>query len=255
MQKKLLDKKNVVITGASNGIGNYLANKFIKKNYNVINIDIQKSKDKNIDNFIFDLKNTKKLNFLVSQILHKYKKIDLLINNARSGLRKSFLQETNVNWENVIDVNLKAHFFLVQTFLKNKNKKDYLAIINISSVAADLVTLESGSYHLSKAALDMMTKYFAYNSVNLNVSIFSFRLGMIIQKRYFKKFNSKKNKVFRKNVKIYQNNGPIGTEEDIFSTIEILMNKELRFLTGNILNITGGSTLAEQLALLIRKNK
>jgi len=253
MQKKL-SKKNIVITGAAQGIGLELSDYFLNNNYNVINLDIKKSLNKDVSNIIFDLNKIEQIPNLVKKLYKKNKHIDVLINNARSGVKKKFLNETSENWDRSFNVNLKSHFFLTQELLKFKKKNKYLAVINISSVVSELISEESASYHLTKASLDMLTKYFAYNCAKLNSSIFSLKLGMILQKRYKKKFLEKKNASFRKKVLLYQNGSPYGTVSDISSAIKFLISEDSRFLNGNILNLTGGSTLGEQLTLLTKKN-
>jgi NAD(P)-dependent dehydrogenase (short-subunit alcohol dehydrogenase family) len=251
MQRESLNK-TVIITGASNGIGYELAKYFIKKKFKVVNIDICKCKNNKIENVIFDLRKTNEIDNLLGRINKKFKKIDVLINNARSGFKEKFLHETLDNWNNTFDINLKAHFFLTQELIRNKLKKNFMSIINISSVASELVSKESASYHMSKASIDMMTKYFAYNSANLNVSVFSLKLGMILQKRFMTKFNHKNNNKFRRNVSLYQNGAPYGLEEDVISAVEFLMLKKSKFLTGSILNLAGGANLGEQLSLLTK---
>lgn len=251
MQRLSLNK-TAIITGASNGIGYELAEHFIKKKFKVINIDICKSKNNKIEDVIFDLRKVNEIYNLVSHIFKKFKKIDVLINNARSGSRQKFLNETLDNWNNTFDINLRSHFFLAQELIRNKLQRNFMSIINISSVASELVTKEAASYHMSKASIDMMTKYFAYNSAKLNVSVFSLKLGMILQKRFMTKFYHKNNNKFRHNVFLYQNSAPHGSIEDVISAVEFLMLKKSKFLTGSILNLTGGANLGEQLSLLTK---
>ena len=253
MQKKFSKSKCVIITGGSSGIGFELLKIFLKKKYKVINIDKKKNEIKSpyLENIIFDLTKTVQIKKIVKKIFSKYKNFSILINNAKNGDRTDFLYESIDNWDKTFDVNLKGHFFLTQELIKSRpNTKERLAIINISSVASNYVSLNSPSYHFSKAGIDMMTKYLAHNLSGKNIFTYSIKLGMIIQKRHNNIFYSKNNKSFRKKVNIYHNAGRHGNEIDIFNLIGFLGSSKSDYLNGNLFNLTGGSNLTDHFYLL-----
>lgn len=202
-------------------------------------------------NIIFDLSKVRQTKKIVKKICSKYKNFSLLINNAKNGERVNFLDESVKNWDKTLDTNLKGHFFLTQELIKSRpNNRERLAIINISSVASSFVSLNSPSYHFSKAGIDMMTKYLAHNVSGKNIFTYSIKLGMIIQKRHNKIFYSKNNKSWRNKVNIYHNSGRHGNERDIFNLIDFLRLSKSDYLNGNLFNLTGGSDLTEHFYLL-----
>jgi NAD(P)-dependent dehydrogenase (short-subunit alcohol dehydrogenase family) len=171
MQSK---SKIIVITGGSSGIGYELAQYFSKDSHRVIIIDLYKPKqiENNIFFLKFNLKNFKNLQSLYKKIKNNFGEVDVLINNARGGIKKEFLHEDYSNFKNTLNIILSSHFFLSQFLIKNKKDKNYLTIINISSVASKMISSESAAYHLAKSGLEQMTKYFAYNSIKKKVKVF-----------------------------------------------------------------------------------
>jgi NAD(P)-dependent dehydrogenase (short-subunit alcohol dehydrogenase family) len=252
----LSKSKIIVITGGSSGIGYELALFFSEDNHRVIIIDLYKPRKINNNIFFlkFNLKNFKNIQSVYSQIKNKFGEVDVLINNARGGVKKEFLHENYSNFENTFNIILSSHFFLSQFLIKNKKNKNYLTIINISSVASKMISSESAAYHLAKSGLEQMTKYFAYNSIKKKVKVFSLMPALIIQKRHYKKFFSGKNIKYRSIAKIYQNYGKFGEVKDIYSLTNFLIDDSSAFLNGNSFTLDGGSSLVEPFSLLLKKN-
>ena len=122
--------KNIVITGASRGIGYQIANYLSSnKSYQVINISRKKNKNPKIKNYLCDIGNYVQ----VKKTFKKIKNIDILINN--SGITKFSLNPIK-NFDKIIKTNLNGFFYCSHEALRLlKDKKDS-SIINISSINA-----------------------------------------------------------------------------------------------------------------------
>ncbi len=128
--------KVVIVTGASGGIGYEIVKKYSNEGAKVIAVDIKEIdfKSDNIEFFKVDLKNEKQIKDLFLQIANKYKKVHILINNAAiAHFNKSIFEIENSEFNDVIDVNLKASFIFSKEFIKLNKGEDYGRIINIAS--------------------------------------------------------------------------------------------------------------------------
>ena len=176
------NKKTVLVTGASRGIGASIALKFASLNYNIIinylNSDEKANKLKNniikkydIDVLLIkaDLSIEEEINRMFDIIDKKGIKIDVLINNA--GIANDCLVEdkTKIEFNKILDVNLIAPFLLCQKIKKYMEKG---SIINITSTnAIDTYYPYSMDYDASKAGLISLTKNFAkYYSPDIRVN-------------------------------------------------------------------------------------
>ena len=249
-------KKVILITGGSKGIGNQLIKYFLKKGFFVINLDNQKY-NFNSDNYKFykfDLNKYNDIEHFSKRIFKKFK-IDILINNARFNSKKkySLSAETITDWEQTFNINLNSHFFLSKQFLnshKDNKKKQY--IINISSISGSLITSESPSYNISKAAITHMTKYIARYGINFDTFCFSISPGLIIKTQFLEVFNDPKNKNFKKKAKFL--NPKIGSDKDIFNLILFIINGKADYMNGHNFILDGGSSHHEQFDLLLKYN-
>ena len=249
--------KNILITGASEGIGFGIAKDLLANDYRVIILDKKKIKTKDLEfkeNLIFikvDLRNIINLKKLFLKLKKKYGEIYGLINNVRAGEQLSFADETIKNWELTLDINLKVAFFLSQCFINfKKNSKNYSKIINISSVADEFITNQSPSYHCSKAALKILTKYLAINSSRKKVIVNSISPGFIIKERSKHYFETPK--ISKKNqsiIKAHPSNR-VGCENDISKLVIFLLSKNSNFINGENIKVDGGITNRENINLL-----
>ena len=175
--------KNVIITGASGGIGKELAIHFAANNWNVIAtmICLEQGKElqniKNIKCFILDVTSTESIAVAKSKIIDEFKTIDLVINNAGVGYR-SFVELAeddeidkivNVNWLGVVKM---CRAFIPVFRVQNKGH-----FINISSIAG-LVNLPLGSfYHATKHGVESFSECMAYELLDFNISVSTVQFG------------------------------------------------------------------------------
>lgn len=142
-----MERRVVVITGASNGIGEGIVRYLSKYDYNIVlNYNTSKDKALKIQNEIFekfgkqieifkaDISKRKEVKELVEFCIEKFKRIDVLINNAGISQIKPFTDITDEDWNNIIQVNLTSAFYTSQECLRYMINEKNGCIINISSI-------------------------------------------------------------------------------------------------------------------------
>ena len=235
-----MNSKIILISGASRGIGKQTAIDLCKSGYTVI-ANYNQSKESamelkeqfNIEIFKADISNSTEINQLTNYVLNKYKKIDVLINNAGISQTKLFTDITDKDWNNMINTNLYSCFKLTQNCLPNMIHNKSGCIINISSMWGQVGASCESLYSITKAGIDAMTKSLAKELGPSGIRVNSIAPGFI---------DTDMNKCYSKeDVQNIINDTPletIGKTTDISKCIKWLI--EDNFTTGQIISVNGG---------------
>ena len=185
----ILKDKTVIITGGTRGLGKELCLEFAKNGCNVIfTYSRSQTESKKVKLEIEKLGVTAKffkLNLLspdkIDQFCEIIKKeninFDFLINNAASGVMKNSIETTEKHWDWTMQVNVKGPWLLSKNLSKNINKKG--KIINISSPGSTKVLNNYFSIGVSKAALESLTRYMAYDLAKDDISVNSISASLL----------------------------------------------------------------------------
>lgn len=234
-----------IVTGASKGIGREIAKELAQEgiqviaNYNKSEKEAKSLQEelaqKNIklDIFKADVSKREEAKKLISYALEKYGKIDILINNAGISEYKLFTDETDEDWNRVINTNLYSAFIMSQEASYNMihNKKG--CIINISSIWGIVGGALEVLYSISKAGIDGMTKALAKELGPSNIRVNSIAPGMINTK-----MNSKFTKQEIEEIKEEIPLEKIGEPSDIAKCVKWLVKDT--YTTGQVISINGG---------------
>ncbi len=180
-----MNKKTVLITGASSGLGSSLVRKYASNNYNVImtylthekeakNIkkELEDKYDTNILAIKCDLSNEDDINNLYNESIKEFKTIDILINNAGIAKDSDINDKTKEDFMHILEVNLVGPFLLTRLIANSMYENKSGKIVNIASNnGIDAYYEYSLDYDASKAALINMThnlanKYAPYININ-----------------------------------------------------------------------------------------
>ena len=237
--------KVAIVTGASRGIGREIAKTLAREGVQVV-ANYNKSKEKaielqeelkkeNIDIDIFkaDVSNRNEAKELVEYTLKKYSKIDILINNAGISEYKMFIDETDEDWNRVINTNLYSAFVMCQEVIPNMVHNKNGCIINISSIWALVSASYEVLYSISKAGMDGLTKGLAKELGPSNIRVNSVAPGAI---------DTDMNKdLTKEEIKELEEDTPlgrIGKPGDIAKCVKWLVEDE--FTTGQVISPNGG---------------
>ncbi len=235
----------VIITGASRGIGREIAKRLAIKGLTVVanyNKSEKEAKELRkeleekgfvIDIVKADVSKREEAKELVKFTLDKYGKIDILINNAGISEYKLFTDETDEDWNKIINTNLYSVFAMSQEVIPNMihNKKGL--IINMSSAWGVVGGSLEVIYSVSKAGVDGLTKALAKELGPSNIRVNSIAPGMI-----YTKMNSKFTKEELEEIKEEIPLGKIGDTTDVAKCVDWLI--EDKYTTGQVISINGG---------------
>lgn len=233
-------KKNVIITGASRGIGNSIAKLLAKENYQVIanynksEIEAKKLKEEyNVDIFQADVSKREEVKALINYTINKYKKIDCIINNAGIDQIKMFVDITDKDWEDMIQNNLNSVFYMCQETIPYMVNRKEGNIINISSIWGQIGASCESHYAATKAAIDAITKSLAKELGDSNIRVNSIAPG-IIDTEMNNNLSEEERKDIIKEIPLKK----IGKKEDVARCVKWLLEDE--YVTGQVININGG---------------
>lgn len=239
--------QKVLITGATGGIGSATAKLFAKLGASVglcgrnerklddLANEIKKESNDKIQLFVCDLSNINEVDSLVNQADAKMDGIDILICNA--GITRDMLaiRMTNDDFEDVLDVNLKATFILNRDMAKKMIKRRYGRIVNISSIVGIMGNPGQANYVASKAGMIGMSKSLAYEVASRNITVNCVAPGFIETPMTDVLAEEQKSKMLA-NIPI----GRMGSSDDVASSIAFLASKEASYITGQTLHVNGG---------------
>lgn len=238
-------EKIAIVTGASKGIGKEIAKQLAIKgikviaNYNKSENDVKQLQKElqeqgiNIDIFKADVSKREEGKALVKFAIEKYGKIDILINNAGISECKLFTEETDKDWERVINTNLYSAFMMSQEVLKNMINNKSGCIINISSIWGEIGGSCEVIYSISKAGMDGLTKSLAKEMGPSNIRVNSIAPG-IIDTDMNKNLSPKDKNSIIDSIPLEK----IGLPEDIAKCVKWLI--EDNYTTGQVIGINGG---------------
>jgi 3-oxoacyl-[acyl-carrier protein] reductase len=244
--------KVVIITGGSRGIGAATAELFAKVGADVI-ITFTKNTiaaDQIVDRIqrygrrclAIKADVSKEINAIkvVEQTLKRFGKIDILVNNAGIWTYGKIGEMSEKIWKETMAVNLDGMFFLTNAVVPHMKKRKYGKIINISSAAGQRGEADHSHYAASKGGVISFTKSIATELGPFNINVNSVAPGWVETDLNHEVFVDKKYRE-QERLKIPIQRMPTG--EDLAGPIVFLASEYARHITGEILNVNGGSVL------------
>lgn len=239
------NKKVILVTGASRGIGRAIA-KDLALGGNVVIANYKSSDDraeslrnevieqgKEIEIYKADVSKRDEVQRMVDYIIGKYGKIDVLINNAGISFVKMFTDVTDDDWNYVVNNNLYSVFCVSQAVAKNMINEFKGCIINISSIFGIIGASCESIYSVTKAGIDGLTKSLAKEFAYSNIRVNSIAPGLIDTEM--------NNDLSEDDIKGVEEEIPLkrmGKPEEIVGTVKMLIENE--YITGQVIEINGG---------------
>ena len=234
--------KNILITGASGGIGKELVKKFVSLGGNVLGsgtkiekLDLLKKQYPNIKVKKFDMADDSKIEEFIDSVSLELGGLDILINNAGINMDNLSLRMKDEEWKKVININLTSTFLLSKHAIKQMLKNKFGRIVNITSVVGHTGNLGQSNYSASKSGIIGMSKSLAIEYAKKNITVNCVSPGFIASDMTMN---------IAEKVKLYLTSripmGKLGTGEDVSNCVAFLSSPEASYITGETIHVNGG---------------
>ena len=242
-----LKNKNIIVTGASGGIGNSIIQKLNECGANILasgtrieKLEELKSKFKNIKILKFDISQKDKIEeFIENASAELGGSLECIVNNAGITQDNLAIRMSLDEWEKVININLTSTFllskFAIKKMLKNKSGK----IINITSVVGHTGNLGQTNYTASKAGIIAMSKSLAIEYAKKNINVNCISPGFI-KTAMTNKIDDKFKEIIISKIP----SGKLGEPEDIANAVLFLASNQSDYINGETLHVNGGMYMA-----------
>ena len=242
-----LEKKNIIVTGASGGIGNAIIKKLSKAGANILasgtRIEKLEELKKNFEGLKilkFDISQSDKIEeFIENATSELGGSLDGIVNNAGITQDNLAIRMSLDEWQKVININLTSTFlmskFAIKKMLKNKSGK----IVNITSVVGHTGNLGQVNYTASKAGIVAMSKSLAIEYAKKNININCISPGFI-QTAMTDKIDDKFKEVIISKIP----SARLGEPDDIANAVLFLSSDQSNYINGETLHVNGGMYMA-----------
>ena len=242
-----LKEKNIIVTGASGGIGNSIVKKLNESGANILasgtrieKLEELKSQFKNIKILKFDISQSDKIEDFIENATNELGgNLECIVNNAGITQDNLAIRMSLDEWKKVIDINLTSTFLLSKFAIKKMLKNKFGKIINITSVVGHTGNLGQSNYTASKAGIVAMSKSLAIEYAKKNININCISPGFI-KTAMTEKIDEKFKEIIVSKIP----SARLGEPEDVANAVIFLASNQSDYINGETLHVNGGMYMA-----------
>lgn len=243
-------KKVVLVTGASRGIGKAVAERFAREGYAVAlhyntgkveaEATVQKLTSAGYTAMAVqaDVRDSAQVQQMVDTVSHALGNIGILINNAGIAQQKLFTDITDEEWHNMFAVHVDGTFYCTRAVLPVMIRQKQGCIVNISSMWGQVGGSCEVHYSAAKGAIQAMTKALAKEVGPSGVRVNCVAPG-VIQTEMNKLLDAETLEALREDTPLEM----LGTAEHVADLVYFLCSEQATFITGQIMGINGGMVI------------
>ena len=241
-----LKNKNIIVTGASGGIGNSIIERLIQNGANILatgtrieKLEKLKVKFDNVKIHMFDISQHDKIEAFIEDATKELGgSLDCIVNNAGITKDNLTIRMSLEEWSKVININLTSTFLMckysIKKMLKNKSGK----IINITSVVGHTGNVGQANYTASKAGIVAMSKCLAIEYAKKNINVNCISPGFISTP-----MTDQIDEKFKEIIIAKIPSNKLGKPEDIANAVNFLSSDQSDYINGETLHVNGGMYL------------
>lgn len=245
-----LEDKVVIVTGGASGIGREISYALSTKGASIVIADINLKEGKAVERNIFnrgfksiavetDVTSEKSIQVMLEETLKRFRKINILINNAGIYPVKSWEKITAEEWDKVLSVNLKSMFLCSKAVFPHLKKQKSGRIINISSSTVWSGTNGLLPYVASKAGVIGFTRALAREVGHFGITVNAITPGLTMTKKAKDTFGQARIRQVTQQQCIKKPLDP----HNIIGAVAFLCSEHSDFITGEVINVDGGRSM------------
>lgn len=244
--------KVAVVTGSSRGIGKAIALRLAKEGYHIV-VNYARSKEAALQTASeiealgrkalvvkANVGKVEKIQEMFAQIDEVFGRVDVLINNAASGVLRPVMELEESHWDWTMDINSKALLFCAQEAAKRMEKVGGGKIVSISSLGSIRYLENYTAVGVSKAAVESLTRYLAVELAAKNISVNAVS-GGAVDTDALKHFPNREQLLADAVAKTPA--GRMVEPEDIVNAVLFLLSDQAEMIRGQTIIVDGGRSL------------
>lgn len=247
-----LKGKVAIVTGAGQGIGEAIALAFAREGARVVLNDIEEDRIRQVAAeiskqsgeampVVADVAKRTSVEKMVQRVVCEYGQVDILVNNA-GILRRGFVEELkDSDWDITMDVNLKGVLLCCRAVIGTMKKQKWGKIINSASIVGQIPDVGLAAYAVSKAGLITLTKVLAAELAPYNINVNAYMPG-VVETPMTSDLISKRGEEKLKYIALRRFAQP----RDIANLVLFLASDVSNYITGAIIDITGGNLIVQR---------
>jgi 3-oxoacyl-[acyl-carrier protein] reductase len=233
----MLEGKVALVTGASRGIGHAIAQELIKQGAKVVGTSTTESGAKNVPGIgkVLNVRDPAQMDALVESIQKELGDIQILVNNAGITRDNLALRMKDGDWDEVLEVNLRAVFRLSRAVMRGMMKARWGRIVNITSVVGAAGNPGQANYAAAKAGVVGMTKSLARELGSRNITVNCVAPGFI-DTDMTRALSDEQKKALLEHIPLAR----LGAAQDVAAAVAYLASPGGGYVTGTVLHVNGG---------------
>ena len=242
-----LKNKNIIVTGASGGIGNSIVEKLYDKEANILatgtkieKLEELKKKFKNIKILKFDISQHDKIEEFINNATDQLGgSLDCIVNNAGITKDNLTIRMSSDEWTKVLNINLTSTFLMSKYSIKKMLKNKHGKIINITSIVGHTGNVGQANYAASKAGIIAMSKSLAIEYAKKNINVNCISPGFISTA-----MTDQIDEKFKETIIAKIPSNRLGKPEDVANAVIFLSSDLSDYINGETLHVNGGMYMA-----------